>query len=113
VTLPRPPASVELLPASLPRIEVALCLRHSALPLVYWKASFSAPLCRTLFAAAHRHGNDQNHEHDGGRDRNHDDASANREYDKNCAHATSFAFDRVSQRTCTTVTSGHSRVALQ
>jgi hypothetical protein len=98
------PASVELLPASLPRIDVGLCLPHSSLPLVYVTASLSAPLRGAPLAAAHRRSNDQNHEHDRNRDGDDNDAGANREHDKNGAHPTSLcstAFHSIPRTTVT------------
>jgi hypothetical protein len=54
------------------------------------KPRFSAPRGRPLPTAAYGHGNDQNYEHDGGCDHDHDDASANGQYGENFAHATSL-----------------------
>jgi hypothetical protein len=79
-------------------------LPHSPLPLVYVTASLSAPLRGAPLAAAHRRGNDQNHEHDRSRDGDHNDAGPNREHDKNGAHATSWcstAFHRIPRTTVT------------
>jgi hypothetical protein len=73
------------------RITVALCPQWSPVPLVYAAASLNTPLRGALLTAPHRQSNDQNHKHDRNRDRDHNDAGADREHEKDGAHTTPSA----------------------
>jgi hypothetical protein len=63
---------------------IALCLPRSLSGLICVTPSLTAPLRVTLLSAPHRRRHEQHYKHDRGRDRDHDDAGANREHDKRC-----------------------------
>jgi hypothetical protein len=68
-------------------VAFALCPPRSLSRLLYVSPSLTALLGAALLSAPHRHSHEEDHEHDGDCHHDHDDAGANRKYDKGDAHA--------------------------
>jgi hypothetical protein len=90
-------------------VALALCPARSLSRLFYVTPSLTALLGAALLSAPHRHGHEEDHQHDGDCHHDYDDAGANRKYDKGGGHASPSQWT-VAQLTSATVKSEASLV---